>query len=170
MREALERAGRRGAARTRLIDLATVRIAPADGRPADELHDDTAAVLRELSEADVVLLATPVYRGSLSGVLKNLLDHVPVTALRDKPVAIAAMGATDHHFLGAERHLRDILAFFGALTPPNAVYLTAGDFVDGAPSESADARFDALLESGIAMARALQGQSFGPAPLAAGRA
>jgi FMN reductase len=57
-----------------------------------------------------VLLATPVYRGSLTGTLKNLLDHVPVGALQGKPVGIVAMGATDHHFLGAERHLRDVAA------------------------------------------------------------
>jgi FMN reductase len=170
VRDALERASQSGAARPRLIDLATVHIAPADGRPPEQLADDTAAVVRELSEADAVLLATPVYRGSLSGVLKNLLDHVPVTALRDKPVAVAAMGATDHHFLGAERHLRDILAFFGALAAPNALYLTAADFGEGVPSAFAEARFDALLESVMALARALAGQSLGPAPLAAGRA
>jgi len=42
-----------------------------------------------------VLLATPIYRGSLTGALKNLLDHVPVSALRGTPVALVAMGASD---------------------------------------------------------------------------
>ena len=83
-----------------------------------------------MAAADAVVLATPVYRGSLTGVLKNLLDHLPVEALRGTPTAIAAMGASDHHYLGAERHLRDVLAFFGALVTPTAVYLTSADFRD----------------------------------------
>ena len=84
-----------------------------------------------------MLCATPVYRGSMTGTLKNLLDHVPVEALRDKPVAIVAMGASDHHYLGAERHLRDVLAFFGALVVPTACYLSSRDFEDGVPGARA---------------------------------
>jgi FMN reductase len=90
--EALARAQ---GAQTQLIDLAEQRIAFADGRPADELGDDTAAVVEALAGADAVLLATPIYRGSLTGALKNLLDHVPVSALRGTPVALVAMGASD---------------------------------------------------------------------------
>jgi FMN reductase len=138
-----------------LVDLADVRVAPADGRPPDALGDDTAAVLDRIAAADAVLLATPVYRGSMTGVLKNLLDHVPVEALRGTPVGIAAMGATDHHFLGAERHLRDVLAFFGALVAPVAVYLTSKDFTEGAPGERAAGDLDDLVATLVALAGAV---------------
>lgn len=80
-------------AETTLIDLAERQTAFADGRPATELHDDTAAVIMALTQADAVLLATPIYRGSLTGALKNLLDHVPVAALQGTPVALVSMGA-----------------------------------------------------------------------------
>jgi FMN reductase len=128
-----------------LIDLAERTIAPADGRPAVELDDDTAAVVGAIAAADAVLLATPVYRGSLTGVLKNLLDHVPVEALERKPVAIVAMGASPHHYLGAERHLRDVLSFFGADVLPVAGYLTSADFAEGEPTAAAAAELDALV-------------------------
>ena len=98
--------------------------------------------------------ATPVYRGSLTGVLKNLIDHLPVEALRDTPVGIAAMGASDHHYLGVERHLRDILAFFGAIVAPTAAYLTSADFTDSAPGQRAGGQLDALID---AVARPLGG-------------
>lgn len=162
--EALERgaAGDLGLAPT-LVDLAEVRIAPADGTPPERLGDDTAATVAAIAGADAVLLATPVYRGSLTGVLKNLLDHVPVEALKDRPVGIVAMGATPHHFLGAESHLRDVLAFFGALVAPVAVYLTSADFADGVPSEHAAADLDALLGALAALARATDGLSLGGA-------
>jgi FMN reductase len=141
---ALDRASAAGA-EVDLIDLAELTIAPADGRPAAELADDTAAVLEAIEGADAVLLATPIYRGSLTGVLKNLIDHVPTEALERKPVAIVAMGASPHHYLGAERHLRDILSFFGADVLPVAGYLTSADFAEGEPTEGAAAELDALV-------------------------
>lgn len=146
-----------------LVDLADLRIAPADGTPPERLADDTAATVAAIAGADAVLLATPVYRGSFTGVLKNLLDHVPVEALKDAPVGIVAMGATPHHFLGAESHLRDVLAFFGALVAPVGVYLTSADFADGAPTEHAAADLDTLLASLVALARATDGLSLGGA-------
>jgi len=153
-------------ARVRLVDLADVRIPLADGRSPAELGGDTAEVVGALARAEAVVLATPVYRGSLTGALKNLLDCTPVPALRDTPVALVAMGGSDHHYLGAERHLRDVLAFFGALVVPTAVYLSSRDFTDGAPGERAAGQLDAVLRSAVALARR-GGEPLGPDPLAA---
>jgi FMN reductase len=169
-REAIGRAGAPEGVDARLIDLAEVRIAPADGRPPKELSDDTAEVVDSIAAAEAVLLATPVYRGSLTGTLKNLLDHVPVEALEGKPTAIAAMGATQHHYLGAERHLRDVLSFFGALVCPVAVYLTSADFEDGAPRTAAAEQLDSLLAGLLELAGRVEGSDrSGPEPLAARR-
>jgi FMN reductase len=148
---ALERS--RSDVESMLLDLAELRIAFADGRPPEALDDDTAATVAAIGKADAVIVATPVYRGSLTGALKNLFDHLPVTALEGKPVGLVAMGASDHHFLGAERHLRDVLAFFGALGAPVAVYLTSADFHDGAPLERAQADLDALLDEILELSR-----------------
>ena len=152
----------------RLIDLAERRIAFADGRSPADLDDDTADVVAELITAEAVVLATPIYRGSLTGALKNLLDHVPVDALRDTPVAIVAMGGSDHHYLGAERHLRDVLAWFGALIVPTAVYLTGRDFAEGMPGERAVGELDAAMRSLVELVAARRGgPSLGPLPLSA---
>jgi FMN reductase len=79
------------------------------------------------------------------------------------------MGASDHHFLGAERHLRDVLAFFGAVVMPVAVYLNNGDFEDGQPGERAETALDHLFAATVEAAAALAGTraGFEPAPLAA---
>lgn len=170
LEQALSRAEQQALVRPRLLDLAELRIAFADGRPVKDLGDDTATVIEQLTAAGAVLLATPVYRGSLTGALKNLLDQTPVDALREKPVAIAAMGATAHHYLGAERHLRDVLSFFGALVAPTAVYLTSADFLDGQPSESVARALDELIAGLVSLAGALGAKppgALGPAPLAA---
>jgi FMN reductase len=165
--EALQRVDATRAS-TRLIDLADTRVAYADGRPPDDLGDDTAALVEAVETADAVVLATPVYRGTLTGALKNALDHVPVAGLRDMPVVIVAMGGSDHHYLGAERHLRDILAWFGALVVPTAVYLNSRDFTDGVPGERAAAELDAAVDAALTLAAERRGRPpLGPAPLSA---
>ena len=168
--DAVERAAERRRAhpaRIELIDLAERRIAWADGRPPEALDDDTARVVAAIAGADGVVLATPVYRGSLTGALKNLLDHVPVAALRGTPVGIVAMGGSDHHYLGVERHLRDVLAFFGAHPLPTAVYLSSRDFAEGVPGERAAGELDDLFAAVGVLAQTLRGAPpLGPAPLA----
>jgi FMN reductase len=156
---------------TQLINLGEQKVAFADGRPAEQYHDDTASIVRAVLDADGVILATPVYRGSFTGALKNLLDHLPIESLAGKPVGIIAMGATSHHFLGADWHLRDVLAWFGALAIPTSVYLISNDFVDGSISENAKQDLRSLTAaivklSGVTPAR---GDFIGPKPLAARR-
>ena len=156
---------------TQLINLGDKRVAFADGRPPEQYNDDTASIIRSVVDADAVVLATPVYRGSYTGALKNLLDHLPIEALGSKPVAIVAMGATNHHFLGADWHLRDVLAWFGALVLPTSVYLSSADFVDGQLSDGAKQDLRALASAAIALTVANPGNGnfIGPRPLAARR-
>jgi FMN reductase len=151
-----------------LLDLGTLSLGFANGTPAAAGSDEEAAIAA-IGSAPALVLATPVYRGSLTGALKNLIDLTPVPALQGKVVGLVAMGASDHHHLGAERHLRDVLAFFGAVTMPVAVYLTSADFVDGVAGERAASALDQLFAGTVAAAAALDRVSaLGvPAPLAA---
>jgi FMN reductase len=153
---AIERAAARGTTAD-LIDLGTLDLGFANGTPPADLDDDTAATIAAIESAKAVIFATPIYRGSLSGSLKNLIDLTPVPALQAKVVGIVAMGASDHHFLGAERHLRDVLTFFGAVVMPVAVYLNGTDFTDGVPGERAETVLDQLFTGVAATAAALDG-------------
>lgn len=152
------------------LDLGVLSLGFADGRPLEQLSDDTPKLVRAVASADAVLLATPVYRGTLTGALKNALDLLPIEALQGKPVGIVAMGATLHHYLGAESHLRDILAWFGAITLPTGVYLSSADFADGVLTDSAATLMDELVAGLAGLAAAARaGLPLGPAPLAAAR-
>jgi FMN reductase len=169
MELALEIASTRSDCSASLVNLADYRISFADGRPLDRLEDDSAHVVGQIVAADAVLLASPVYRGSFTGALKNLLDLAPVEALRGKPVGIVAMGATLHHYLGVDWHLRAVLAWFGALVLPTSVYLESAHFKDGklADSNARTSLFD-LVHGLLTLAGSVRGP-LGPPPLAAGR-
>ncbi|MFN8218321.1 MAG: NADPH-dependent FMN reductase [Solirubrobacterales bacterium] len=166
--EAIGRAAATGTAELRLLDLAECEVGFAGSPPpGDDGPREREAALEAVAEAGIVILATPVYRGSMTGVLKNLLDLTPVEALRGKPVGLIAMGASDHHFLGAERHLRDVLAFFGAAVAPVAVFANSQQLVDGRASPELAAQVDALVARLAASVAVLEGLPPGPPPIGA---
>ncbi|HUZ71887.1 MAG TPA: NADPH-dependent FMN reductase [Stellaceae bacterium] len=161
-------ASRRPAVATETVNLAATPVAICDGRKLEDYDAATRQVVATIGAAAGVIFAAPVYRASFPGVLKNLLDLLPVEALRDKPVGIVAMGGSPHHYLGVDGHLRLVLAWFGAVALPNSVYLTGKDFAEGRlMAEGAAADLVALGEALADFAASLGGRRFGPTPLSA---
>jgi FMN reductase len=166
---AVDLASARDGASASLLSLADFRLGFADGRPPERLDDDTASIVAALAGADCVLLASPVYRASFTGALKNLLDLTPLETLRAKPIGIVAMGASPHHYLGVDWHLRAVLAWFGALVAPTSVYLETAHFQDG---RLADPGAIAALGELVATLLDMAGwprDRLGPPPLAVAR-
>ncbi|MGF7156945.1 NADPH-dependent FMN reductase [Bartonella heixiaziensis] len=50
--------------------------------------------IKTITAADGVILASPLYQGSYSGVLKNALDHLAYDAFLNKPVGLISHGST----------------------------------------------------------------------------
>jgi FMN reductase len=152
------------------VDILTLAEAPVeicDGRALEAYGEATRRAVARIAAAHAVLIGAPVYRASFPGVLKNLLDIVPVEALQNKPVGIVAMGGSPHHYLAVDSQLRAVLAWFGALVAPTGIYVTGGDFRDGQlASDSARNDLAALTGTLITLMR-LDPASLGPSPLAA---
>jgi len=92
-----------------------------------------AAVERELvavEQADVLVVATPVFRGSYTGLFKHFFDFIEQDALIDKPILLAATGGSERHALVIDHQLRPLFSFFQTRTLPLGVYATDKDFVD----------------------------------------
>ena len=154
---------------TDILHLGDHRISFADGRPLEAYDDDTRAVVERVIAADMYLIATPVFRASYTGALKNLLDHVPVEGLQGKACGLIGMGATDHHYLSIDAQLRPVLAWFGTLVVPGMVYLQSRHFQDGQLADpQAIADLQSLARSVVNLHRAAStGGLSGPPPLAA---
>lgn len=87
--------------------------------PQALVHADTRNImLREAVElvlgADLVLVATPIYKASYSGLLKLFLDLLPQDALRDKTVLPLATGGSAGHLLALDYALKPVLGALGA--------------------------------------------------------
>lgn len=83
-----------------------------------------------VERADVLVVVTPVFRGSYTGLFKHFFDFIHQDALIDKPVLLAATGGSERHALVIDHQLRPLFSFFQARTLPLGVYATDKDFVD----------------------------------------
>ena len=132
--------------------------------------------LQRIESADLLVVATPVYRASFTGLFKHLFDFVDQYALVDTPVLLAATGGSERHALIIEHQLRPLFGFFQALALPVGVYAHDSDFTDHKVSneqltdriEKAVARALPLVRSSLAeresIERALAGEELGEEP------
>ena len=88
------------------------------------IQDDLITV----EKADALIVGTPVYRASFTGLFKHFFDFVEQTALTNVPVLLAASGGSERHALVLEHQLRPLFSFFQAQTLPSGVYATDRDF------------------------------------------
>lgn len=117
------------------LDLELVRFSDyehqiVDGRPFDQYNTGMQELVRKLESADGYIFATPIFQGSIPGVLKNALDFLNPKALRYKPISIVANGGTHQHHLVVENQFKPILDYFRALVTPNYVYTHTSHFDD----------------------------------------
>lgn len=75
-----------------------------------------------LAEADAVIVVSPVYKASYTGVLKTFLDLVPQKGLAGKIVLPLFMGGSLAHLLTIDYALKPVLAVLGARYILGGVY------------------------------------------------
>ena len=114
--------------RVRVIELRELAHAITDalltGFPTGPLREAVA----DVAGADALVVVTPTFQGSYSGLFKSFLDLVEAGTLRGVPVVLAATGGTERHSLVIEHALRPLLTYLGALTVPTGVYAATADF------------------------------------------
>lgn len=93
-----------------------------------QVEGKSREILDLVEDADLLVVATPVYRASMSGALKHLFDLVDHRAFVGKPVLLAATGGSLMHGLVTEHQLRPLFGFLNALTLPTTVYAVESDF------------------------------------------
>jgi FMN reductase len=76
-----------------------------------------------MEQADAVVIISPVYKASYTGVLKTFLDLVPEKGLSHKIVLPIATGGTAAHLLSLEYAFKPLLSVLGAQDIVNGVYI-----------------------------------------------
>lgn len=147
-------------AEVEILDLRSMNLPFCDGGDAYPDHPDVEKLKQAVREADALILATPEYHGSLSGVLKNALDLMSFEELSGKITGmISVLGGQSNS--NALNDLRTIARWVHAWTIPEQIAIGQawkafgedGKLLD----ESLSKRFDTFAQSLVETTRKLKG-------------
>lgn len=120
-----------------VVDLAEVggQIGPLRSRK--NLPPEIDRYFTAVEQADVLVVGSPIYKASYSGLFKHFFDLFDPTTLAGLPVILTATGGTERHVLALEHQFRPLFGFFGAITLPTTVFALDRD-VQGREVVNAD--------------------------------
>ena len=133
------------------------------GFPSPRLKATLDLVLR----ADGLIVVSPIFSASFSGLFKMFFDLVERDGFAGKPVLIAATGGTARHSLALDHALRPLFAYLNAAVVPTAVYAATDDW--GGAGAAADGNLVARIDRAareLATAMAARQPSAPPDPFA----
>ncbi|MBY8345146.1 MULTISPECIES: NADPH-dependent FMN reductase [Streptomyces] len=148
----LTRAAERLGGRGHLVDVLAVRALPSGPLlAADTAHAEIDSAVRQFTQADAVVLATPVYKAGYSGLLKTFLDLLPQFALDGKVVLPLATGGSLAHVLALDYGLRPVLMSMKPAAVAESLFVHA----EQAEADTARAQLDAATDRFAELVEAL---------------
>jgi FMN reductase len=108
-------------------DQLVIDLAPLGPRLFDRSSSDVREAVDAIRSCALVVVASPTYKASYTGLLKSFLDWFSTTDLHGVTVIPVMTGAGTHHALAVEVHLRPVLVELGATLPTRGLYVTEGE-------------------------------------------
>lgn len=124
-----------------------------------------SAVREQISTADGLIAATPVFSASYSGLFKMLIDALDTDALNTMPVLIAATAGSARHSLVLDHAMRPLFSYLRAVVLPTGVFAATEDFGSTGLAERI-ARAAAELANAVVVAGGNHVAGFAPDPAA----
>jgi FMN reductase len=90
-----------------------------------------AAKAKVLDARDLIVVASPTYKGAYTGLLKLFLDKFAAGEIPDTPTVPIMMGAAMGHAMAPELVLRPVLVEIGASCPWPGLFLLDTDYETG---------------------------------------
>jgi FMN reductase len=111
------------------------------GEFAGELFDygseRVAQAVEDVKKVDVLVVASPTYKATYTGLLKAFLDRFGAGSLRGITGVPLLVAASDRHALAVEVHLKPLLAELGLGVPGPGFFLNESVFTEGLEDEVA---------------------------------
>jgi FMN reductase len=132
-------------------DMVEVDLAELGPRLFDWSASDVRDAVDRIAATRLVIVASPTYKASYTGLLKSFLDWYPTTGLSGVTAVPVMVGAGPAHALAVEVHLRPLLIEIGATVPTRGLYVTEDRLDDLAPVID-----DWLVEAGPLLSASLR--------------
>ncbi len=91
--------------------------------------DTTKQAIKDITEADVWLVGTPIYNSFFSSALKNLFEYIDYKKTAGKTAGLIIVASGNSGFTDVQTLLTQLMSYFNVITNPRAVFVTA-DTVD----------------------------------------
>jgi FMN reductase len=108
-------------------DRLTVDLADYGPELFDWSSSQVKETVEEIRTCSLVVVASPTFKASYTGLLKSFLDWFSTTDLLGVTVVPVMTGAGAHHALAVEVHLRPVLVELGATLPTRGLYVTESE-------------------------------------------
>jgi FMN reductase len=122
---------------THLLDIAEIASELALTASRESASMKFTAKFEKIENADLLVVGTPIVKGSYTGLLKHLFDLLYSSKSENGIAIIAATDRGDCNSLALEYSLRPLLTLTGYYTVPTTVYARHNDFVDYRVAEEA---------------------------------
>jgi FMN reductase len=113
-----------------------VDLAVMGSRVLDQADPGVAAAVARVLDADVLVVASPTYKATYSGLLKAFLDRLGTGSLAGKAAVPVLLGGAPNHQLAVDLHFAPLLLELGAAVPVRGLFVLESD-VEGFPSFAA---------------------------------
>jgi FMN reductase len=94
---------------------------------------EVAGLKQSVLGAGMLVVASPTYKASFTGLVKLFLDRFDRDELGGLPTVALMTGGDPGHSLAVEVHLKPVLVEIGASLPTRGIYLTGAAIDDPAP-------------------------------------
>ncbi len=141
---------------TKLINLSEGQIECYRG-PDEQYNEATITAAKDIMEADVWLIGTPIYNSFFSSALKNLFEYVNYKKTEGKVAGITILAAGNIGFIDVQTLITQLLSYFRVITNPKAVFLTTESVSNNSISDSdAQNRLKEMVDGTLEIASKLQ--------------
>jgi FMN reductase len=100
----------------------------ADNLVAGFPNESLRTAVETVTGADGLIVVSPIFSASFSGLFKSFFDVLDKDALVGKPVLLAATAGTARHSLALEHAMRPLFAYLRAVTVPTGVFAATEDW------------------------------------------
>lgn len=85
-------------------------------------------VIDTVASADGLVVVSPIFKASYTGLFKTFMDVLDADLLIGKPVLLAATGGTARHSLAIDLSLRPLFSYLQAFVVPTGVFASPHDW------------------------------------------
>ena len=115
--------------------------------------DTTKDAVKNITEADVWIIGTPIYNSFFSSALKNLFEYIDYKKTAGKTAGLVIVAAGNSGFTDVQTLLTQLMSYFNVITNPRAVFVmadTAND--DEINDEDVKSRLKLLVDETLKLA------------------